>query len=228
MRFTLSKLLFTATAMSAVAMFASASAQAGLTFTPVVASVVENATAATITVDVFGQRDQGAQQLLSTYGIRVSSSAGTLTSANSTNAIVQNEWQGFVRQNLPGPSDVVFQGGQPGGTNSLQSIDISLTSSRIGQAVFTVLKTNAAQLITFSLSAGPTLDAPGQNGVLLTDNTPGGYTNITPFNLNGTSANVSALAAVPEPSSLVLSSLLLGGIPYGLRRRRRAKARVAA
>jgi hypothetical protein len=230
MRFILSKLHLAATAMAAMSMFASASAHAGLVFTPVVANVDQNDTSATITVDVYGRENSGGGvQALSTYGIRLSASAGTLTSADSSNAIVQDiEWQKFQRQNLPGVTDVVFQGGQSDGPNSIGSFNIQGPDSRIGQAVFTVLKTNFSQLVSFSLSAGPTKDVIARSGALVSTNNPGVYTDVSPLTFNNTSANVSALAAVPEPSSLVLTSLLLGGIPYGIRRRRQAKARVVA
>lgn len=216
---TAKRILIMATILAAYVVSSGSFAQAGLTFSAVVVSNVESDTNALITVDVFGARDQGASQPLSTYGISLTSSAGVLNTADSTNAVVQNEWQSFVRLNTLGANNVVFRGGQTD-PSSFSSTDIQLASSRIGRAVFTVQRTGSLQTVAFTLGSGPTRDAPARSGALRSDGTPGGYFDVTPLVFNSASANVSA---VPEPSSLLLASLVLG-VPYGLRLRRKNKA----
>ena len=134
------------------------------------------------------------------------------------------------------PTFVDFRAGTGPLSSNPLPVTITTTNNRIGRAFFQVQTTAQPETVSFLLGPGPTGDDPDQNDLYIPNDDRAGtyfvqfnqnnsgafsYTAV-PSNLDGAGVTLDlVVTAVPEPSSLLLASLVLGGVPYGVRLRRR-------
>ena len=216
----------------------SLSARASIVITPNV-SVIENDTTAFVTVDIQGRSDAGDQSI-GFYGFRIAL-PGTATSIVANFNGQQDPWislglnfgdqsavvTGMNATYTVGPSAGFGLGAIPTGRT------ITGTNSQIGRITFQVARTDVEQMFTLSAvaSAAPLpLGASvvgGSEGFFFDDRRGGvggpitGQIENIALATSGGGFTVSAITAVPEPTSLMLlgfaGSALIGS---QLRRRR--------
>jgi hypothetical protein len=208
---------------------------AGLVFSTTAAILSETDSTATIIVSLNGKAAQigdsqayidETPQLVSSYGVQVSSSiAGTWIGTSL--ATVGTDWQPFQKASSTSGNVALFQGGVLNQTqiDNYTSFSISSAEGLIGTATIQINKTNSAQTLVFTTTAGVNFNHPGisGSGAFVGDNN-GHPAVVSQYLGSSISIDPQVVTAVPEPGSLLLVGTILGGCGYRLRSRRQAKA----